>query len=93
MKQINVGIIGFGTVGAGTFEVLTTNREIITNRVGARVVVRKIADLDIETDRGLPEKPSVDILTTDAMDVISDPEIHVVVELMGGGLKKQGNSF
>jgi len=84
MKQINVGIIGFGTVGAGTFEVLTTNREIITNRVGAKVVVRKIADLDIETDRGLPEKPSIDILTTDAMDVISDPEIHVVVELMGG---------
>ena len=84
MKQINVGIIGFGTVGAGTFEVLTTNREIITNRVGAKVVVRKIADLDIETDRGLPEKPRSDILTTDAMDVISDPEIHVVVELMGG---------
>ena len=56
MKQINVGIIGFGTVGAGTFEVLTTNREIITSRVGAEVVVRKIADLDIETDRGLPGK-------------------------------------
>ncbi len=45
MSQINVGIIGFGTVGAGTFEVLTTNREIITNRVGAEVVVKRIADI------------------------------------------------
>jgi homoserine dehydrogenase len=84
MKQINVGIIGFGTVGAGTFEVLTTNREIIANRVGARVVVRKIADLDIETDRGVPEKPEPGIFTTDAMDIILDPDIHVVVEVMGG---------
>ena len=92
MKQINVGIIGFGTVGAGTFEVLTTNREIITSRVGTGVVVRKIADLDIETDRGIPDKPGADILTTDAMDVILDPEIHVVVELVGG-LKKPENSF
>ncbi len=84
MKQINVGIIGFGTVGAGTYEVLTTNRKIITSRVGADVVVRKIADLDIETDRGLAENPGAGVLTTDAMDVILDPEIHVVVELIGG---------
>ena len=45
MKKINVGIIGFGTVGAGTFEALSTNRHIIADRVGAEVVVRKIADL------------------------------------------------
>ena len=84
MKQINVGIIGFGTVGAGTYEVLSTNREIITNRVGAEVVVRRIADLDIETDRGVPDRPDPAILTTKAMDLILDPEIDVVVELMGG---------
>ncbi len=84
MKQINVGIIGFGTVGSGTYEVLVTNRELITSRVGAGVNVRRIADLDIYTDRGVPEKPEKDILTTDAMDIIQDPEIDVVVELMGG---------
>ena len=84
MKQINVGIIGFGTVGAGTYEVLTTNREIITSRVGAEVVVRRIADLDIETDRGVPDRPDPAIFTTNAMDLILDPEIDVVVELMGG---------
>ena len=84
MKQINVGIIGFGTVGAGTYEALTTNREIITSRVGAEVVVRRIADLDIETDRGVPNRPDPAIFTTNAMDLILDPEIDVVVELMGG---------
>lgn len=82
MSKINVGIIGLGTVGAGTFEVLTTNREIITNRVGAEVDVKKIADLDIESDRGIPV--GRDLLTVNAMEVIEDPEIHVVVELIGG---------
>jgi len=41
MSQINVGIIGFGTVGAGTFEVLTTNREIITDRVGPKWLLKR----------------------------------------------------
>jgi homoserine dehydrogenase len=82
MKRVNVGIIGFGTVGCGTFEVLTTNSEVIANRVGAEVLVKRIADLDIESDRGI--QIDRDLLTLDAMDVIDDPEIDVVVELMGG---------
>jgi len=84
MSQINVGIIGFGTVGAGTFEVLTTNREIITDRVGAEVVVKKIADIDIESDREVPVRPAAETLTVDAMDLINDPEIDLIVELIGG---------
>ena len=82
MSKVNIGIIGFGTVGAGAFEALTTNREIIANRVGIEVVVKKIADLDIESDRGVPVNP--DLLTVDAMEIIDDPEIDIVVELMGG---------
>ncbi|MFP3927275.1 MAG: homoserine dehydrogenase [Desulfobacteraceae bacterium] len=82
MKQVNVGVIGFGTVGAGTVEALLENREIIRNRVGADIVVRRIADLDAETDRGVSLAPGV--LTRDAMEVIDDPEIHIVAELMGG---------
>ena len=82
MSGINVGIIGFGTVGAGTVEILTKNREIIFNRVGNEVTLRKIADLDIVSDRGV--SVDRDLLTTEAMDVIDDPDIHVVVELMGG---------
>jgi homoserine dehydrogenase len=82
VNKVNVGIIGFGTVGSGTFEVLEKNRELIANRVGAEVVVRRIADLDIISDRGIPVDRG--LLTTDAMEVIEDPDIHVVVELMGG---------
>ncbi len=82
MSQVNIGIIGFGTVGAGTFEALNTNQELITNRVGAKVVVKKIADLDLETDRGIFVDPN--IMTTNAMELIDDPEIDIIVELMGG---------
>jgi homoserine dehydrogenase len=82
MEQINVGIIGFGTVGAGTVEVLLRNQDIISNRVGSEVVIRKIADLDIDSDRGI----SIDstLLTREATEVIQDPDIHIVVELIGG---------
>lgn len=82
MKQVNVGIIGFGTVGAGTVEILFSNRDVITSRVGSDVVVKKIADLDISSDRGI-SVPS-NLLTKEAMEIIKDPQIHIVVELIGG---------
>ncbi|SPD75052.1 Homoserine dehydrogenase [uncultured Desulfobacterium sp.] len=82
MSKINVGIIGFGTVGSGTFEILTKNTKIIRNRVGADIVVKKIADLDIESDRGV--KVERDLFTTDAYELINDPEIDIIVELIGG---------
>ena len=53
MKEINLGLIGFGTIGAGVAKILTDNREIIQKRLGATVCLIKIADLDIETDRGI----------------------------------------
>ena len=67
MSVIHIGIIGFGTVGAGAVEVLTTNRQIIANRIGADVVIRKIADLDLVSDRGVRVDPA--ILTRDAGDI------------------------
>ena len=82
MAQINVGILGFGTVGAGTVEILLSNADTIADRVGAPVVIRKIADLDIASDRGVSVDPNM--LTTDAGSVIDDPAIDVVVELIGG---------
>ncbi len=82
MDTINIGIIGFGTVGAGTYELLTKNSDLITRKVGAPVVVKKIADLDTQTDRGVPVDP--DLLTTRASEIIQDPEIDIVVELIGG---------
>ena len=82
MPQVTVGLIGFGTVGAGMVEVLVHNRELIEDRVGAAIVLKKIADLDIHSDRGVKVDPA--LLTTDAMEIIDDPEIDVVVELIGG---------
>lgn len=84
MSKINIGIIGFGTVGAGAYEVLCANRDIIASRVGAEVAVKKIADLDITTDRKIAFAPDRSLFTLDALEVIHDPEIQVVVELIGG---------
>lgn len=81
-KKINVGIIGFGTVGAGTARILLENAHIISQRSGFDVVLGKIADLDIHRDRGVKLPPG--ILTPDAGDVLDDPKIDVVVELIGG---------
>ena len=82
MKQVKVGIIGFGTVGAGTVEALLNNRDIIGNRVGSDIIVKRIADLDIESDRGISIEPG--ILTKSAEEIIDDLEIDIVIELMGG---------
>ncbi len=82
MKQIGVGVIGFGTVGAGVVDGLLRNRELMTQRLGVEVVLRKIADLDITSDRGVQVDPA--LLTVDANALINDPRIQIVVELIGG---------
>ena len=70
MKQIGVGILGFGTVGAGVADGLLKHRDVMARRLGVDIVLRKIADLDITTDRGVRVDP--DVLTTDAQSVIAD---------------------
>jgi len=82
MKKINVGLLGFGTVGSGTAKILLDNSDVIEARLGASLVLKWIADLDIETDRGLAVDGN--ILTTDAEAVINDPDVDIVVELIGG---------
>ncbi len=81
-KSINVGIIGFGTVGTGTARILIENADIIRRRLGAPVVLKKISDLDVKRDRGI--KLTGVELTTKAQEIFIDPEIDVVVELIGG---------
>ncbi len=80
--KVNVGVIGFGTVGSGTVKILLENKGIIQKKTGVEIVLKRIADLDIETDRGISIPEGV--LTIDAMQIINDPEIDVVVELIGG---------
>jgi len=82
MKKIRIGILGFGTVGAGVVEGILKNGELMAQRTGLFPVIGKIADLDIKTDRGV--KVDQSLLTTDALSVINDPEIDVIVELIGG---------
>lgn len=82
MQEIRIGILGFGTVGAGVVEGFQRNGKLIEQRTGIRVTIARIADLDIESDRGVTIDQS--LLTTDAQSVINDPEIDVVVELIGG---------
>lgn len=80
--MINVGIIGFGTVGSGTAKILINNAAVLKERTGIDIKLRRIADLDIEKDRGV--KLPKGTLIRSADELISDPEIHIVVELIGG---------
>jgi len=82
MREIGVGIIGFGTVGTGVVKILQENGELIAERLGGRLAIRKIADIDLQRERDV-EVPS-SLLTTDAHEVIRDPRVDVVVELIGG---------
>ena len=80
MKELEIGIIGFGTVGAGVADCLLKNGEVIAKRTGVKPVIKKIADLDIVRDRGV--KVPDGVLTTDAMEAIET--CQVIVELVGG---------
>ena len=82
MKDIYIGLIGFGTIGTGVVKVLQDKAGFIKQRLGARLVIKKIADLDITTPRGVDVDK--DILTTNAGSIWNDPEIDIVIELMGG---------
>lgn len=80
--EIGVGLIGFGTVGSGAARVLIENAELIRRRVGVPIKLVRIADLDITRDRGIAIPPGV--LTTDIQQVLTDPRVDIVIELMGG---------
>ena len=80
MKEYKVGILGFGTVGAGVADCLLNNAEVIAKRTGVKPVLAGIADLDIKTDRGV--KVPRELLTTDAAELIH--RVDVAVELIGG---------
>ncbi len=80
--MINVGIIGFGTVGTGTIRILLENRELLKERIGFEINLKRIADVDITRDRDI--HISRDILTTNVDALLDDPHIDIVVELIGG---------
>lgn len=82
MEEIHIGLLGFGTVGAGAARLLLKNQSLLQEKTGTRIVLKKIADLDITTDRGF--HPGDGVLTTNVDDVLCDPQIAIVIELIGG---------
>ncbi|MBZ0170016.1 homoserine dehydrogenase [Candidatus Methylomirabilis lanthanidiphila] len=82
MKSVQIGILGFGTVGSGVVKLIQENRALLEQRLGGQVVIRRIADTDIQRRRNVDVDQT--ILTTDAMAVLEDPKIDIIVELIGG---------
>ncbi|MEG2076212.1 MAG: hypothetical protein RRY34_06885, partial [Victivallaceae bacterium] len=80
MKSVKIGIIGFGTVGGGVASNLLRNGDVIAKRIGIKLELTKIADLDITSDRGVAVPDGV--LTTSVDELIN--AVDVVVELIGG---------
>lgn len=82
MKNINIGLIGLGNIGTGVVKLLQQNEELITKKLGAKLVLKKIADIDITTPRAV--KVDKNLLTTNAKEIINDEDISIIIELMGG---------
>jgi len=81
-QRINVGILGFGTVGTGVARALLEKRRLLEERVGARIVLRRVCDKDFRRRRGLRLSPA--LTTSDPAKILRDTDIHIVVELIGG---------
>ncbi len=82
MGKIGVGLVGWGTVGCGVIQTLRENADVIESRLGARLELLRVADLDLERQR--PVSVPRQMLTTRMEDILGDPEIQIVIELMGG---------
>ncbi|UCF90028.1 MAG: homoserine dehydrogenase [Desulfobacterales bacterium] len=82
MGEINVGLLGCGTVGTGVARILIENRELLRTRIGTYINLKRVADIDIQRDRGLQFDEGV--LITDAYQVVNDPSIDIIIEMIGG---------
>lgn len=82
MREINVGLLGCGTVGTGVARILLENADLIASRVGTRLKLYRVADIDATTDRGI--RFAEGVMTTDAANVVHDPNVDILVEMIGG---------
>ena len=82
MKQVNIGLLGLGNIGSGTHKVLELNRSCIEKTTGLDLRITRILEIDLERDRGFTVAP--DLFTQDPDVIIGDPEIDIVIELLGG---------
>lgn len=82
MKKINVGLIGFGTVGCGVVKILQERKNFLKSKIGTEICLKKVCDKNISLKR--PVSVDKALLTTNINEVINDPQIDIVVELIGG---------
>jgi len=82
MKKINIGIIGFGNVGSGVVRILRDRKTMLSGKIGTQIIIKKICDADITSKRNTNVDRS--LLTKKVSDILDDPQIDVVVELIGG---------
>lgn len=82
MNPVHLGLIGCGTVGTGVARLLIEQKKLIEQRIGVPLVLKHVADLDMDTDRGIPFDNGVFI--QDARQIVNDPQIDIVIEMIGG---------
>ncbi|NLY82524.1 MAG: homoserine dehydrogenase [Clostridiales bacterium] len=82
MEQVNIGLLGVGNVGGGTFQILKNNHDIISGRIGIEINVKKALTYSLNEERKI-EIP-LDILTTNADEILGDSDIDIIVEVLGG---------
>jgi homoserine dehydrogenase len=80
--KVKIGLIGFGTIGTGVVRLIQENAGVLKSRLNAELVLARIADIDLKRKREVKVSPK--ILTNRVEDILADPEIDIVVELMGG---------
>lgn len=77
--MIKVAILGYGTVGSGVFQIIKENKELITNKAGQEIDIKYVLDL-----REFPGDPCENVLVHDYNIILNDPEVEVIIEVMGG---------
>lgn len=82
MESIKIALLGLGTVGTGVYKVLKTQKEEMVRKLGAQVEIKKILVRNLEKAAAKVDDPSV--LTNDWKEILNDPEIQIVAEVMGG---------
>lgn len=82
MEIINIGLLGLGTIGSGFYKLISRENKVVQERLGAKLQIKKILVRNLKSERSCPVEPQ--LLTDTAAEVINDPEISIVVELIGG---------
>ena len=82
MRKINIGLIGFGNIGCGVVKILQQRKTLLTQKIGIEIVIKKICDKDLTSKRDVSVDKSC--LSRDAFEIINDPQIDIIVELIGG---------